>query len=117
MSENARRAGCEPKWQPIEMLPVVTSRLWSELNEANELVREMAEASPNTRINPAMLDELAHEYDDDGAWHGLLAQQLARWRHDHPNAAGLNEFAELLTDLEPCRHRLLEQIAHHRRHR
>jgi hypothetical protein len=80
----------------------------------SELVGDLAEAT-SASIDSGLLDQLAREVDDKGAWHQLLTQQLARWRHDHPDATGLDEFAEVVVDdLEPARQRLLDQLAQRR---
>jgi hypothetical protein len=116
MSEDQRQGAREPNWQPIGMLPVVKDMVCRELTQINELVRDLPEAR-STPIDQSLLDQLTQKFDDNGAWHRLMTQQLARWLHDHPDTVGLDEFADLVADLEPSRQRLLGLVTRHRQQR
>ncbi|WP_258949228.1 hypothetical protein [Lentzea californiensis] len=103
-------AGQEPAELGIEMLPVALAGLRAELAEARGLARELAAMTPE-QADRVWCDQLENEYHDVGAGQAAMERQLARWRLDHPRAAGLDELAELVADVEPVRQELLQQLA------
>lgn len=103
-------AGQEPAELGIEMLPVALAGLRAELAEARGLARELAAMTPE-QADRLWCDQLENEYRDVGAGQSAMERQLARWHLDHPDAAGLDELADLVADVEPVRQALLQQLA------
>lgn len=94
----------------IEMLPIALAALIVELREARRLAGELAELTP-AQADSSWCEQLEDEYDDVEARRARMARQLARWRLDHPHAAGLDELADRIAEVEPVRQALMRELA------
>ncbi|KOV85363.1 hypothetical protein [Nocardia sp. NRRL S-836] len=108
--EDEQPVAGEPSELGIEMLPIALAALRTEVGEARALIRELAAMTPE-QADSSWCDRLEDEYHDAGAGQAAMARQLRQWQLDHPEAAGLDELAGLVADVEPVRQALLHQLA------
>ena len=99
-----------PHWQPLTALPLIASLIDGELADGQEHHVTLL----SVRDRPHVLGDATversiklHTEQRDFLW--VFAEQLARWRHEHPSDAQRRELDRLEGQLERLR-AVLEEI-------
>ena len=93
-----------PNWQPLTALPLIASLIDGELADGQEHHASLLAV----RDRPYVLDDATVErsiklHTEQRDFLGVFAEQLARWRHEHPTDAQRRELDRLEGQLERLR--------------
>lgn len=101
-----------PNWQPLTALPLIASLIDGELADGQEHHASLL----SVRDRPYVLDDATVErslklHTEQRDFLGVFAEQLARWRHEHPTDAQRRELDRLEGQLERLRAVLSDILA------
>lgn len=93
-----------PNWQPLTALPLIASLIDGELADGQEHHATLLAV----RDRPYVLDDATVErsiklHTEQRDFLGVFAEQLARWRHEHPTDAQRRELDRLEGQIELLR--------------
>ena len=93
-----------PHWQPLTALPLIASLIDGELADGQEHYATLL----SVRDRPYVLDDATVQrsiklHTEQRDFLGVFAEQLSRWRHEHPTDAQRRELDRLEGQLESLR--------------